>query len=200
MLRNWLSAKATISTMLNPELGGKARITHDRIRELYQDPPRADLGVKYAKSYYMNLSTLSPFVSGPNSVKVATPVKDLEAQDIKINKAYLVSCTNSRASDIAAAANVFREAANDGPIPKIAPGVEFYISAASMPEQEIAEHAGDWRVLLDAGAIPLPASCNACIGLGRGLLEPGDVGISASNRNFKGKNRSCDSSRNTAGR
>lgn len=129
------------------------------------------------------MSTLSPFVSGPSSVKIATPVKDLEARGIKINKAYLVSCTNSRASDIAAAANVFREAAKGGPIPKIAPGVEFYISAASLPEQEIGEQAGDWRVLLDAGCLENPASCNACIGLGRGLLEPGDVGTSASNHN-----------------
>ncbi|EAQ84224.1 hypothetical protein CHGG_10628 [Chaetomium globosum CBS 148.51] len=186
-LKSWLRAKATVSAMLNPDLGGKARITHDKIEELFRDPPKPDLGATYAKSLYLNLSTLSPFVAGPNSVKVATPVKDLEAQNIKINKAYLVSCTNSRASDIAAAANVFREAANGGPIPKVAPGVEFYISAASLPEQEIAEQAGDWRVLLDAGCIENPASCNACIGLGRGLLQPGDVGISASNRNWNGR-------------
>ncbi|KAI1175315.1 hypothetical protein F4777DRAFT_550982 [Nemania sp. FL0916] len=186
-LQAWLRAKATASAVLNPDLGGKARITHDKIEETFRDPLRPDPGATYAKSLYLNLSTLSPFVSGPNSVKVATPVKDLEAQGIKINKAYLVSCTNSRASDIAAAANVFREAAKGGPIPKIAPGVEFYISAASLPEQEIAEQSGDWRVLLDAGAIENPAACNACIGLGRGLLKPGDVGISASNRNYSGR-------------
>lgn len=186
-LRAWLRAKATASAMLNPDLGGKARITHNKVEELFRDPPRPDPGATYAKSLYLNLSTLSPFVSGPNSVKVATPVKDLEAQGIKINKAYLVSCTNSRASDIAAAADVFREAAKGGPIPKIAPGVEFYISAASLPEQEIAEQSGDWRVLLDAGCIENSASCNACIGLGRGLLQPGDVGISASNRNWNGR-------------
>lgn len=139
------------------------------------------------------MSTLSPFVSGPNSVKVATPVKDLEAQAIKINKAYLVPCTNSRASDIAAAANVFREAAKGGPIPKVAPGVEFYVSAASLAEQEIAEQAGDWQVLLDAGCIENPAACDACIGLGRGLLEAGDVGISTSNRNYNGRMGSTQS-------
>jgi Aconitase family (aconitate hydratase) len=103
---------------------------------------------------------------------------------ILINKAYLVSCTNVRASDIAAAARVFREAAEGGATPKIAPGVNFYIAAASLPEQRIAEDVGDWQVLLDAGAIPLPCGCGPCIGLGMGLLEPGEVGISASNRNF----------------
>jgi homoaconitate hydratase len=173
--------------MLNPELGAEGRFNHDRINDLIQNRLTADPGATYAKSLYLNLSTLSPFVSGPNSVKVATPLRDLEAQKIPINKAYLVSCTNSRASDIAAAARVFREAAKDGATPKIAPGVHFYIAAASLSEQQIAEDAGDWQVLLNAGAKPLPSGCGPCIGLGTGLLEPGEVGISASNRNFPGR-------------
>jgi homoaconitate hydratase len=128
-------------------------------------------------------------VAGPNSVKVATPLAELQAQNIKVNRAYLVSCTNSRRTDIAAAAKVFKDAAkaNGGVIPKIPEHVSFYISAASLPEQRAAEEQGDWQALLDAGAHALPAACGACIGLGAGLLEPGEVGISASNRNFKGR-------------
>jgi homoaconitate hydratase len=127
-------------------------------------------------------------------VKVATPLSELESQDIKVNKAYLVSCTNSRASDLAAAAKVFKNAAraNSGKIPRIADGVEFYIAAASQPEQLAAEEAGDWQAMLEAGAKPLPAECGPCIGLGTGLLEPGEVGISATNRNFKGRMGSRD--------
>ncbi|KAK4247033.1 hypothetical protein C7999DRAFT_41561 [Corynascus novoguineensis] len=187
MLQSWLRAKATTSAMLNPELGARGKFTHSKIDELISNPLTADPGATYAKSLYLNLSTLSPFVSGPNSVKVATPLKDLEARDIKINKAYLVSCTNSRASDIAAAAKVFRDAAKDGAVPKVADGVKFYLAAASQLEQAAAEESGDWQVLLQAGAEPLPSGCGPCIGLGKGLLEPGEVGISASNRNFKGR-------------
>ena len=44
----------------------------------------------------------------------------------------------------------------------------------------------------NAGAIPLPPSCGPCIGLGTGLLEKGEVGISATNRNFKGRMGSRD--------
>ena len=189
MLQAWMRAKATTAALFD---GKDTRFTHSRIDDLIQNQLVADKGATYAKSLYLNLSTLSPYVSGPNSVKIATPLRDLEAKDIKLNKAYLVSCTNSRASDLAAAAKVFKEASQSGKPAKIAPGVEFYIAAASIPEQEAAEDAGDWQALLDAGAKPLPAGCGPCIGLGTGLLEPGEVGISASNRNFKGRMGSPD--------
>ncbi|KUJ11517.1 homoaconitase [Mollisia scopiformis] len=191
MLQAWMRAKATTSALFDSK-DAEPRFTHARIDDLIQNQLQADKGATYAKSLYLNLSTLSPYVSGPNSVKVATPLRDLEAKNIKLNKAYLVSCTNSRASDLAAAAKVFKDAAKDGTPAKIAPGVEFYIAAASIPEQEAAEDAGDWQALLDAGAKPLPAGCGPCIGLGTGLLEPGEVGISASNRNFKGRMGSPD--------
>ncbi len=105
----------------------------------------------------------------------------MEAKDIKIQKAYLVSCVNSRASDLRAAAAIFTGGR------KVAPGVEFYIAPASTEVQADVEKTGEWQALLQAGAIPLPAGCGPCIGLGTGLLQDGEVGISATNRNFKGR-------------
>lgn len=195
ILEGWLRAKATMSALDGSEgRSSNTRFTHARLDELFANKLTADEGAHYAKSLHLNLSSLTPYVSGPNSVKIATPLSELEAQNIPVNKAYLVSCTNSRASDLAAAAKVFKDAAatNNGTIPKIASGVQFYIAAASQPEQQIAEDAGDWQALLDAGATPLPAGCGPCIGLGTGLLEPGEVGISATNRNFKGRMGSTD--------
>lgn len=199
ILKGWLRSKATAAAMWGSSVSGlpssaNTRFTHSLLDKMFERPLAADKGAHYAKELYLDLSTLSPYVSGPNSVKVATPLNELEAQDIKVNKAYLVSCTNSRASDLAAAAKVFKEAAekNDGKIPKLADGVKFYIAAASIPEQNAAEEAGDWQVLVEAGAQPLPAGCGPCIGLGTGLLEPGEVGISATNRNFKGRMGSTD--------
>ena len=196
VLQSWLRYKATEAAMFKDHrtLEKSRRFTHSRLEELYANQLVADQRASYAKHLYLNLSTLSPYVSGPNSVKVATPLDQLASQDIKVDRAYLVSCTNSRASDLAAAAKVFRNAAdrNGGKVPKIAKGVSFYIAAASQPEQAMAEAAGDWQVMLDAGAQPLPAGCGPCIGLGTGLLQPGEVGISASNRNFKGRMGSTD--------
>ena len=191
VLQSWLRSKAHAAgqqSLLASE--GHSRFTQARLDELFANPVSADRGAKYSKRLYLNLSTLSPHVSGPNSVKVVTPISELEKEELKIDKAYLVSCTNSRASDIAAAARVFKEAAESqaqGCAAQVADGVQFYIAAASQLEQRAAEEAGDWQTLLRAGARPLPAGCGPCIGLGTGLLEPGEVGISASNRNFKGR-------------
>ena len=180
VLQSWLRYKATISTMF-PRDGGEPRFSHSRIDDLIQNLLVADKGATYAKSLYLDLSALSPHVSGPNSVKVVTPLRDLESQHIKLNKAYLVSCTNARASDFAAAAKVFKEAASSSPdntIPQVASGVEFYIAAASLPEQEAAEEAGDWQTLLSAGAKPLRSGCGPCIGLGKGRTPERVSGLS----------------------
>ena len=195
VLIKWLRLKATKAAIYRAydSAEGNAtshpRLTHERVDDLVQNSVYADKGAKYQKELYLNLSTLCPYVSGPNSVKIATPLNDLKSQNIKIDKAYLVSCTNSRASDIASAADVFRVAArdNNGTIPKVADHVQFFISAASSAEQEEAEGSNDWQTLVEAGATPLPSGCGPCIGLGRGILRPNEVGISASNRNFKGR-------------
>ena len=187
VLQGWLRSKATEAALFQTNSDTSTRFAHHRLDELISSPLKADFGATYAKKLYLDLSTLAPYVSGPNSVKVATPLPVLTKQQIPINKAYLVSCTNSRRSDIAAAAKVFKDASTDGKPATVAPGVKLYIAAASALEQQAAEEQGDWQALLDAGATPLPSGCGPCIGLGTGLLEPGEVGISASNRNFKGR-------------
>jgi homoaconitate hydratase len=70
---------------------------------------------------------------------------------------------------------------------QVAPDVQFFVAAASSEVQRAAEDSGDWQALLEAGATPLPPGCGPCVGLGSGLLEDDEVGISATNRNFKGR-------------
>ena len=156
------------------------RLNDQRIARLEANIPSADPDAFYSKEIIFDLSTVRPHVSGPDTVKIMTPVSEIRKQNVTIHKAYLVSCVNSRTEDIAQAAAVVRGK-------KVAPHVKFYIAAASSEVQKEAEQRGDWQALLDAGAIPLPPGCGPCIGLGTGLLEDGEVGISATNRNFKGR-------------
>ncbi|KAI7863055.1 hypothetical protein BDF14DRAFT_1745689 [Spinellus fusiger] len=156
------------------------RINEETLKDLVEHSLVASPHATYIKTLSLDLSTLSPYVSGPNSVKVATPLAALEKQNIQIHKAYLVSCVNSRQSDLTQAAHVMKGH-------KVKQGVEFYVAAASSEVQREAEETGVWSTLLEAGVKVLPAGCGPCVGLGTGLLKDGEVGISATNRNFKGR-------------
>src|SRR5437660_7123967 len=174
------------------------RLAHDRLLEQgierfaeadiqgwSTNPPVPDPGAKYSARIVLDLSEVTPHVSGPDTVQTMQSVTEIEKKRVAIHKAYLVSCVNSRIDDLEAAARVLCGK-------KVAPGVKLYVGAASAWTQQEAERRGVWQALLDSGAIPLPPSCGPCIGLGTGLLEKGEVGISATNRNFKGRMGSRD--------
>ncbi len=160
--------------------GNTTRITDEALAGWRNDPPRSDADAVYAAEITLDLDKVTPHISGPHSVQVMTSLAEMHKQKKTINKAYLVSCTNSRLSDIEQAAAVVEGK-------KVAEGVELYIAAASEPIQKQSEESGAWGKLVKAGAIPLPPGCGMCIGLGTGLLEDGEVGISATNRNFRGR-------------
>ena len=164
---------------------GVHRVPEGDLERWRHSPVLPDPDAAYAARIRLDLSEVSPHVSGPDTVQIATPLAELEARRIAVQKAYLISCVNSRDSDIEAAAAVVRGR-------RVAPGVELYLAAASREVQERTEASGAWGTLLAAGARPLPPGCGPCIGLGVGLLEPGEVGISSTNRNFKGRMGSRD--------
>ncbi len=164
---------------------GIERFTDKDIDDWQKNPLRPDPDCVYAAQIILDLGQVTPHVSGPDTVQVMQPLAEMEKKKVAIQKAYLLSCVNSRLDDLEAAAEVLKGK-------KVAPSVKFYLGAASKWVQEEAEKRGIWQILLDAGANPLPAGCGPCIGLGVGLLEPGEVGISATNRNFKGRMGSRD--------
>jgi homoaconitate hydratase len=189
-LVGWFPVDPTTLEFIEGRLGvlgdrGTKRVGAEQLEAWREDPVRPDSDASYAGRITLDLARVSPHVAGPDSVQVATSLHEIEARRIEIQKAYLVSCVNSRVGDLAAAA-----AALEGK--KVAKGVELYVAAASKEVQADAEAAGSWKTLLDAGAKPLPPGCGPCIGLGAGLLEAGEVGISATNRNFKGRMGSRD--------
>ncbi|MFH1176885.1 MAG: aconitase family protein, partial [Acidobacteriota bacterium] len=162
------------------ELGIGDRLTFDMIAGWEADPPAPDADAAYAAEILLDLSAVTPCVAGPDTVLASRPVAEIAREQVRVHKAYLLSCVNGRLDDLAAAAGVLRGK-------QVAAGVKLFVAAASREIQSEAERLGIWQDLLAAGAIALPSGCGACIGLGAGLLEPGEVGISATNRNFKGR-------------
>ncbi len=190
-LAGWFPVdEVTVEFMLDRQIwlaesGITDRISKEEIQGWKNDPPASDPDAVYAAEINLELAQVTPHVSGPHSLQVMTSLAEMDAKKMAIHKAYLVSCTNSRLSDIEQAA----AAVSGG---KVADGVEFYIAAASQPIEDQATASGAWQKLLNAGAKPLPPGCGPCIGLGVGLLEEGEVGISATNRNFRGRMGSRD--------
>ena len=159
------------------------RITDEDLKGWTAAPPAPDADAVYAAEITLDLGQVTPMLAGPHVVQKVQPLA--RAAGMKVHRAYLLSCVNGRYDDLAEAAAVLEGK-------RVADGVKLYVAAASATVQRQAEEQGVWQILADAGAELLAPGCGACIGLGSGLLEPGEVGISATNRNFKGRMGSPD--------
>jgi 3-isopropylmalate/(R)-2-methylmalate dehydratase large subunit len=106
-------------------------------------------------------------------LNAGTPVRD-----VAIDQAFIGSCTNSRMSDLRAAAAVLR--GRTVMIPTI-------ITPGSQAIKRQAEAEGLNDIFQDAGALWTHSSCGPCLGMSMGVLAPGMRCISSSNRNFPGR-------------
>lgn len=159
--------------------------TREMVDQWYAERLQPDPDAYYAKELVIDLGRIVPHVAGPNEVKTIIPLSQMQRRKLKVDKAYILSCVNARLEDLAAAAEVLKDR-------KVALHVKLYVSAASAEVEGHAKRLGHWDRLKEAGAIALPSGCGPCIGLGEGTLEAGEVGISATNRNFKGRMGSRD--------
>ncbi|MFW5653972.1 MAG: aconitase family protein, partial [Planctomycetota bacterium] len=146
---------------------------------------QADRDAVYAIELELDLASVIPHVSGPDHVKTMHALPDIQKERVRVHKAYLLSCVNARLDDLHDASAVLKGK-------QVADHVKFYVAAASAETQEAAMSDGTWKTFVDAGAVMLPPGCGPCIGLGEGTLDDGEVGISATNRNFKGRMGSRD--------
>lgn len=139
---------------------------------------QSDPGATYLASHDLDASTLAPQVALPHSPANSVAVTDAPRQ--RIDQAYIGACVGAKLSDLHMAARVLKGR-------KVAPGVRLLIAPASAQTTNLAATDGTLGTLLSAGAILMPTGCGACAGLGAGLLAAGEVCISSTNRNFKGR-------------
>ena len=117
-------------------------------------------------------------VACPHTVDNVKPVKVVEG--IKIDQAFLGSCTNGRLEDLKAAAEILKGK-------KINKDVRLIVTPASQEIYLKALKSGLLEIFVEAGALVTNPTCGACFGGHMGLLAPGEVCISSSNRNFVGR-------------
>lgn len=118
------------------------------------------------------------------SAEKALAYMDLKAgtrlTDVRIDKVFIGSCTNSRIEDLRAAASVVKGH-------KIAAGVQAYVVPGSGPVKAQAEAEGLDKIFLDAGFEWRLPGCSMCLAMNNDRLSPGERCASTSNRNFEGR-------------
>ncbi|MBA3028776.1 MAG: 3-isopropylmalate dehydratase large subunit [Desulfobacteraceae bacterium] len=138
---------------------------------------KSDPDATYCKTMPVDLNRLTPRVARPWSVDDVVPVDTV--QQIKIDQAFIGSCTNGRMEDLRIAARVLKGN-------KVASGVRLLVTPASdrIYRQCLEEKLMD--IFIQAGAVICNPGCSACFG-GQGMLWDGEVCIGTHNRNFRGR-------------
>jgi 3-isopropylmalate/(R)-2-methylmalate dehydratase large subunit len=142
-----------------------------------------DANANYNQTFDFDVSKLTPQVATPSLPTQVVSVS--EVAGTPIDQAYLGSCTNGRLEDLQAAAKIV--GGN-----QVAPDVRFIVNPASQKVYHEALEDGTIGKLVEAGATVGSATCGACFGGHCGLLAPGEVCISSTNRNFPGRMGSAE--------
>lgn len=140
-----------------------------------------DPGYQYAETYCFKVSAMEPVLACPSSVENVHPLGEVAAKGpVKVHQGYIGSCTGGRVEDIAAAAKLLKGR-------RIPEYTRLVVVPAS---QEVARECmkeGYIQELMEAGATVTNPGCGACLGAHQGILAPGEVCISSTNRNFPGR-------------
>ena len=179
-------------TNMAVEMGAKAGLmpfdntTREYLESLGIDeyePCFSDEDASFCRTYRFRAEELRPQVACPHEVGRVTDVDNVG--DVKIQQAYLGSCTGGRLNDLKVAAQYLRGK-------KVAPGVRLLVSPASRNIWREALRLGYLDVIAEAGGIIMAPTCGVCVGLHSGLIASGETCISSSNRNFLGRMGSRD--------
>ncbi|MBN2336018.1 3-isopropylmalate dehydratase large subunit, partial [Candidatus Bathyarchaeota archaeon] len=175
------------------ELGGKAgivppddktfRFLEGRVNHGYE-PVYSDKEAEYLRTLEIDGASLEPQVACPHAVDNVKPVTEVAGK--AINQVFIGSCTNGRLEDMRAAAEIMAGK-------RIHPDVRVIATPASYEVYEAANREGIIKAFMDAGAVVCNPSCSVCFGGNHGILAPGEVGLSTSNRNFRGRQGSTES-------
>ncbi len=138
----------------------------------------ADKDCKYEKIIEFDVSKLSPYVAKPHTVDNGATVEEL--QGMKIQEAFLGTCTNGRLEDLEIGAKIVKGR-------KVNRDLKFLVAPASAKIFMEALKKGYIKTFLEAGAVILPAGCGPCVGTHQGVLADGEIALSTANRNFKGR-------------
>jgi 3-isopropylmalate/(R)-2-methylmalate dehydratase large subunit len=175
--------RATVANM-STEMGADAlmfvpdEVTVDylqRERGVTYKPPQLMPGM-YAERYTVELNRLEPLVAAPHSVDNVKSVREVEG--VEVDQVFIGSCTNGRLSDMEAAARILKRGRVKSRCIAIPASYAVFRKAMEL---------GYIDILTKAGCVVTYGTCGPCLGGHFGVAGPGEVVVSTSNRNFKGR-------------
>ncbi len=142
------------------------------------EPVLPDADATYESIIEIKASKLEPQIACPHTVDNVRPIDQVAGK--KINQVVIGSCTNGRLDDLAIAAKIMKGQ-------KVAQGTRMLIFPASARIYRQALSKGYVGVFMQAGAVVMNSGCGPCLGIHEGALGDGEVALSTTNRNFKGR-------------
>jgi 3-isopropylmalate/(R)-2-methylmalate dehydratase large subunit len=139
---------------------------------------KPDPDARYDQVLEIDISDLSPQIACPDTVDNVKPIREVKGR--KVNQIVIGSCTNGRLDDLEVASKILRGK-------KVGRGVRMLVFPASWRIYKRALKSGVLGDLVDAGAVIMNPGCGCCLGVHQGALGDGDVALSTTNRNFKGR-------------
>ena len=140
----------------------------------------SDPDASYERTIEVDVDGMPPMVACPYSPDNVRPLTDVVREHVKVDQAFLGSCTNARIEDLREGAAVMKGH-------RVAKGVRLIVSPASTAIYQQCLREGIIQTFTEAGAVFTNSSCSACFGGNMGILAPDEVCASSSNRNFPGR-------------
>jgi 3-isopropylmalate/(R)-2-methylmalate dehydratase large subunit len=168
------------------EMGGKTGLvepdkkTIDYVEKRSNKPYevfKTDLDSPSLNIIDIDVSDLEPQIACPHNVDNVKPISEV---DMEIDQVFLGSCTNGRLSDLRDAAKILKGN-------RIADSTRMLVIPASREVYTKALDEGLLKIFVEAGALVSAPCCGPCLGGHTGIIGPGEVSLSTSNRNFKGR-------------
>ena len=140
----------------------------------------SDEDANYAQVLEIDVANLDPVIAYPFLPSNGHSVVQAVADKIKIDQAFIGSCTNGRLSDLQTAAEILKGK-------KVHPDVRLIVTPGTQKILREASHLGYIDIIVDAGGVVSNPTCGACLGGYMGILGDEEVAVSTTNRNFVGR-------------
>ncbi|SFV69641.1 3-isopropylmalate dehydratase large subunit [hydrothermal vent metagenome] len=151
-------------------------------KELAREPKihYSDDNANYAQIIEIDVANLDPVIAYPFLPSNGHSVVQAVADKIKIDQAFIGSCTNGRLGDLKVAAEILKGK-------KVHPDVRLIVTPGTQKILREANHLGYIDIIVDAGGVVSNPTCGACLGGYMGILGDEEVAVSTTNRNFVGR-------------